>query len=64
MKSHVIDRRPALKSGGLLGAGAIAALMPTTALASRGNNEQGEAAGGWDVTVTVPSRPTAKVLLV
>jgi hypothetical protein len=64
MKSHLIDRRSALKSGGLLGAGAIAALLPTTALASRGPNEQGDAAGGWDVTVTIPGRPTAKVLVV
>ncbi len=64
MKGHLIDRRSALKGGGLIGAGAIAALMPTTALASEGRREQGDAAGGWDVTATVPGRPTAKVLVV
>jgi hypothetical protein len=64
MKSHLINRRTALKGGGLLGAGAIAALMPATALASQGQNEQGDATGGWDVTVTVPGRPTANVLVV
>ena len=64
MKDQLIDRRTALKGGGLLGAGAIAALIPTTALASQGQNGQRDAAGGWDVTVTVPGRPTAKVLVV
>ena len=64
MKNHLIDRRSALKGGGLLGAGAIAALIPTTALANRGHEEIGDATGGWDVTVTVVGRPTAQVLVV
>jgi hypothetical protein len=64
MKNQLINRRSALIGGGLVGVGAIAALMPTTALASTGHDEEGDAAGGWDVTVTVPGRPTAKVLVV
>lgn len=64
MKSRLIDRRSALKGAGLLGAGALAALMPANAFASRGQDEKGDATGGWDVMVTVPGRPTAEVLVV
>ena len=64
MNGDLINRRKALKGAGLLGAGAIAALIPTTALASQGHDEQGDATGGWDVTITALGRPTAKGLVV
>jgi hypothetical protein len=64
MNGDVINRRSALKGAGLLGAGAIAALVPTTALASEGHKVQGDPAGGWDVTITVSGKPKAKGLVV
>ena len=52
MNHPMIDRRGALKAVGVIGAGAMAALVPTAAWAKDGEDSAHGVAGGWDVTVT------------
>ena len=62
MGHPIIDQRGALKAPGILGAGAMAALVPTAALAREGDDDATRVAGGWDVTVTF-SGGQSKVLI-
>ena len=63
MEHPKIDRRGALKAAGILGAGAVAALVPTAAWASEGDDGATGVAGGWEVTVTFPGGQSKVLIL-
>ena len=64
MVTRTFDRRGALRGAGLIGAAAMAAMVPTRALAD-GNSDGGESpTGGWEVIGIADGRPASKVLVV